>query len=89
MKCGLFRTGSRASSDLAIHAKMYTKLQKRVKGCTIPILADISALVRDGGIVGGHHSCNNYWPENGTVDRIATRRLRHLGSFAACNPRGL
>jgi hypothetical protein len=40
-------------------------------------------------IVGGHHSCNNYWPENGTADRIATRRLKHSGSFAACSPCGL
>ena len=27
-------------TDFAVHAKMYGKLQKRVKGCTIPILAD-------------------------------------------------
>jgi len=25
----------------AVHAKMYSKLWKRVKGCTIPILADV------------------------------------------------
>ena len=49
----------------------------------------LSALVRDGGIVGGRHYCNNYWLENGTADRIATKRLRHSGSFAACSPRGL
>ena len=49
----------------------------------------LSALVRDGGVVGGHHSCNNYWPGNGTADRIATRRLRHSGSFAAGSPRAL
>jgi hypothetical protein len=48
-----------------------------------------SALVRDGGVVSDHHSCNNYWLGNGTADRTATRRLRHSGSFAACSPRGL
>jgi hypothetical protein len=30
----------RTRTDFAVHAKMYSKLQKRVKGCTIPILAD-------------------------------------------------
>jgi hypothetical protein len=40
--------------------------------------------MRDGGIVGDHYSCNNYWFGNGMADRIATRRLRHSGSFAAC-----
>jgi myosin heavy subunit len=34
----------------------------------------LSALVRDGGVVGGHHSCNNYWPGNGTADRFASLR---------------
>src|SRR5271156_2607919 len=28
----------RTKTDFAVHAKMYSKLQKRVKGCTIPIL---------------------------------------------------
>jgi hypothetical protein len=45
--------------------------------------------VRDGNAVGDHHSCNNYRPGNSTADRIATRRLRHSGSFAVYSPRDL
>jgi hypothetical protein len=33
--------------------------------------------------VSGHHSCKNYWPGNGTADRIATRRLSLLPRTAA------
>jgi hypothetical protein len=29
----------RTKTDFAVHAKMYSKLQKRVKGSTIPVLA--------------------------------------------------
>jgi hypothetical protein len=39
LKRELSRTGSRTKTDVA-HAKVYTKFQKRVKGCTIPLLAD-------------------------------------------------
>jgi hypothetical protein len=49
----------------------------------------LSALVRDGGVVDGHHFCSNYWPKISKADRIAARRLRYLGSFAVCSPRSL
>jgi hypothetical protein len=38
MKRVLFKTGSRVEIDV-VHAKIYTNFQKRVNGCTIPILA--------------------------------------------------
>jgi hypothetical protein len=37
MKRVLFKTGSRVETDV-VHAKAYTNLQKRVEGCTVPIL---------------------------------------------------
>ena len=39
LKRGLSRTGRRIVTD-AVHAKVYTNFQKRVKGFTLPILAD-------------------------------------------------
>jgi len=39
MKCVLFKTGSRVEIDV-VHVEVYTNFEKRVKSCTIPILAD-------------------------------------------------
>ena len=76
MKRGLFKTGSRVETDV-VHAKVYTKLQKRVKGCTIPILAD--------RFLNAETDQDNYLSTSGTNNALRFQGYVKLLSFRKLN----